>query len=133
MRPDKKPDRNLGDKGERDNTKRSRVEDSTPATTSLPQVIAGDCCDPSEVNSAVMRDLVRQEMPAKAGRYNQTTDQGLASRRSKHILRSNDEVEASISGDLPAGEGLSLRAPMAGQCENDQFMWCTDRFGKQRS
>jgi hypothetical protein len=85
------------------------------------------------LTSSLLRDLARQDMPDKEMPYNQVTDQGLASRRSKHILRSNDEVNASITGSLPAGDGLSLRAPMAGQGENDQFPWCTDRFGKQRS
>lgn len=84
-------------------------------------------------NDAVLRDAERQSIAPAEMPYNSTTDQGLASRRSKHVMRTHAEVEAAYSGDLPAADGLSLRAPMAGQCENDQFPFQTDRFGKQRN
>jgi hypothetical protein len=130
---EKQPDRDLGDKTDRTKTSTARGKASTPTQANLTDVLANSACQPEAMNSAVLRDLARQDMPDKEMPYNQVTDQGLASRRSKHILRSNDEVNASITGSLPAGDGLSLRAPMAGQGENDQFPWCTDRFGKQRS
>lgn len=85
------------------------------------------------VSTVIARDTARQDFPPAEMPYNQTVDEGLASIRSKHVLRSNAEVKASIHDDLPISEGLSLRAPMAGQCENNQFPWQVNRFGKQRS
>jgi hypothetical protein len=73
------------------------------------------------------------DIPSKEANYNSTTDNGLASRRSKHVMRSHAEIEAARSGDLPLGDGLSLRQPMAGQGENDQFPGSTNQYGKQRS
>lgn len=65
--------------------------------------------------------------------YNSTTDDGLASRRSKHEVRTRAEIADAREGDLPLGIGLSLKQPMAGQCENDQFPYRSDRFGKPRN
>lgn len=85
------------------------------------------------LNDVVLRDADRQDFPAAEIPYNYTPDQGLASRRSKQVVRSCAEVQAACSGDLPLADGLSLRSPMAGQAENDQFPFSTDRYGKQRS
>lgn len=85
------------------------------------------------INDAALRDAQRQEMPPAEMPYNQVTDQGLASRRSKHVIRTHAEVAAATHGEPAVCDGLSLRAPMAGQCENDQFTFSTDAFGKQRS
>lgn len=68
-----------------------------------------------------------------SGPYNCDTDHGLASTRSKHRVRSCDEVASCRSGDLPLSEGLALRQAMAGQGENDQFPYSTDKHGKQMS
>jgi hypothetical protein len=102
-----------------------------PRTVSPAQLVAASTDD--GFNDVVLRDAQRQEFPAAEMPYSCTTDEGLASRRSKHVVRTHDEVKAACNGDLPIGQGLSLRAPMAGQCGNDQFPFQTDRFGKQRS
>lgn len=86
-----------------------------------------------EVNIAEARDAGRQEARKTEIQYNYVTDEGLASRRSKHVVRNHAEVAAATKGELPSGLGLSLRAPMAGQCENDQWPYCTDNYGKQRN
>lgn len=73
-------------------------------------------------------DIASREMP-----YNSTTDDGLASLRSKHRVRTYEEIEAAKSGEPDLGFGLSLRQPMAGQAENNQFPLSTNQYGKQRS
>lgn len=98
----------------------------TPAKLMSDETVSG-------FNDASLRDADRQSFESADMPYNYTTDQGLASRRSKQIVRTHAEVSAACSGPLPLGDGLSLRAPMAGQCENDQFIFSTDQFGKQRS
>lgn len=84
-------------------------------------------------NDAAMRDCERQEMPPADMPYTATTDQGLASRRSKTVIRTHADVAAATTGEPALSEGLSLRQAMAGQCENDQFPFSADRFGKQRN
>jgi hypothetical protein len=73
------------------------------------------------------------DLPSKEPNYNSSTDDGLASRRSKHIMRTHAEIAAARTGDLPLGDGLSLREPMAGQGGNDQFPVRTNQYGKQRA
>lgn len=85
------------------------------------------------VNDAAVRDIQRQESKPAEMPYTRTPDQGLASRRSKHFVRTHAEVEAATTGEPSLAAGISLRMPMAGQCENDQFIYSTDAFGKQRS
>lgn len=80
-------------------------------------------------NSAVEINHADPDMPARQIDYNGDTDNGLASQRSKHCVRPHDQ---STTHNLPLGTGLSLRVPMAGQCENDQFPLSTNNFGKQR-
>lgn len=65
--------------------------------------------------------------------FNVTTDDGLASRRSKHEIRSYEQLEADTHGRLDAGFGVSIRMRMAGAGENNQFPYTTDEYGKQRS
>lgn len=72
-------------------------------------------------------DIASREMP-----YNSSTDDGLASLRSKHMVRTHAEVAAAMTGDLPLGDGLCLREAMAGQAENNQFPFETNQYGKQR-
>jgi hypothetical protein len=106
----------------------------TPISPSLNEAL---CCPLSDkdrnIATVIANDTARQENEPKEMPYNQVTDEGLASRRSKHKVRTHAEVEAATHEKLAPGYGLSLRAPMAGQCENDQYPWGTDRFGKQRS
>lgn len=104
-----------------------------PASPSLNEACAPLNERDLNVSTVIANDTARQDFEPKEMPYNQTTDEGLASIRSKHVLRSNAEVKASIHEDLPIADGLSLRAPMAGQCENNQFPWQANRFGKQRS
>lgn len=85
------------------------------------------------INDAALRDVQRQEIPPAEMPYNSATDQGLASRRSKTVMRTHAEIAAARTGDPALDSGMSLRQAMAGQCENDQFIYCTDRYGKQRS
>jgi hypothetical protein len=84
-------------------------------------------------NDVVLRDTDRQNFDPANMPYTAVTDQGLASRRSKSVIRSHADVQAATTGTPALGEGLSLRQAMAGQCENDQFPFSADRFGKQRS
>jgi hypothetical protein len=93
------------------------------------------CVVHGDDNKACMiaMDTARQEIPFKEIEYNQVTDDGLASRRSKHMVRTHAEVKAATGPEPALGFGLSLRAPLAGQCENDQWPYCVDRYGKQRS
>lgn len=105
----------------------------TPAPVSLNEAFTGLSEQDNNVATIIARDTARQDPEAAEMPYNETTDQGLASRRSKHMMRDHKEVEAAYSGELAVGYGLSCRAPMAGQCENDQFPYQTDKFGKQRS
>lgn len=84
-------------------------------------------------NDVVLRDIDRQNFEPANMPYTAVTDQGLASRRSKSVIRSHADVRAATTGTPALGEGLSLRQAMAGQCENDQFPFSADRFGKQRS
>lgn len=104
----------------------------TPAPTSATLSAVFGSGD-TGINDAALRDAQRQSFEPREIYYTQTTDQGLASRRSKHVVRTHAEVAAANVGDALLGDGLSLRAPMAGQCENDQFTYSTDIFGKQRS
>lgn len=84
-------------------------------------------------NSAIDINRPSPDPDPRVMPYNQTTDDGLASRRSKHEVRSYEELEAATDAALPSGYGLSLRSAMAGQGENDQFPLSTDPYGKQRS
>jgi hypothetical protein len=84
-------------------------------------------------NSATVINRPDTDPASKTPTYNCTTDDGLASRRDLHDCRSQAEYAAAYSGDLPLGQGLSLRMAMAGQAENDQFPYSTDEYGKQRS
>lgn len=84
-------------------------------------------------NVALEVNRADPDLPSMEPNYNSTTDDGMASRRSKHIMRTHAEITADRSGDLPLGDGLSLREPMAGQGENDQFPVRTNQFGKQRA
>lgn len=106
----------------------------TPSSPSLTEACCGST-DQHDLNVAtvIARDSARQEIEPKEMPYNRITDEGLASRRSKHMVRTHAEVKAATHDEPAIGYGLSLRAPLAGQCENDQYPWQTDRFGKQRS
>lgn len=84
-------------------------------------------------NSALDIDRADPDIASKEPDYNATTDDGLASLRSKHIMRDHAEILAASSGDLPLGVGLSLRQAMAGQGENNQFPARTNPYGKQRA
>jgi hypothetical protein len=84
-------------------------------------------------NVALEIDRPDPDIASKEPNYNATTDDGLASLRSKHIMRDHAEVAAACSGDLPLGDGLSLRQAMAGQAENNQFPVRTNQYGKQRA
>ena len=106
----------------------------TPISPSLNEACCGSMsAHDLNVATVIARDTARQDTEAKEMPYNQVTDEGLASRRSKHKVRTHAEVKAATHGTPELGYGVSLRAPMAGQCENDQYPWQTDRFGKQRS
>lgn len=105
----------------------------TPVSPSLNESFSLPMDRDNNVALVIARDTARQENEPKEMPYNETTDEGLASRRSKHKVRTHAEVKAATGEELVPGYGLSLRAPMAGQCENDQFTYQTDRFGKQRS
>ena len=85
------------------------------------------------LNVAMEIDRADPDFPSREIDYNQQTDNGLASLRSKTNIRSHEQIAASTSGDLPIGLGLSLRAPMAGQAENNQFPCRTNNYGKQRN
>lgn len=84
-------------------------------------------------NSATAINRIGEDSPPKEIEYNSTTDDGVASLRSRHVGRTHAEIAAARSGDLPLGTGLSLRQPMAGQAENNQFPFTTDNYGKQRA
>lgn len=84
-------------------------------------------------NSAVEINTDRMQNPFRDMPYNQTPCEGLASRRSKQPVRTFAELAAATGPALPLGYGLSLRSAMTGQCENDQFPFRTDPFGKQRT
>lgn len=84
-------------------------------------------------NSALDINRADPDIASREPDYNSTTDDGLASRRSKHMVRSHAEVAAAMSGDMPIGAGMSLRQPMAAQAENDQFPGSTNQYGKQRA
>lgn len=102
---------------------------ATPIEATLAQTLG-----PVEgFNDATLRDVERQSFPAAEMPYTAITDQGLASRRSKTVIRDHAAVAAATTGVPALGEGLSLREAMAGQCENDQFPFQADRFGKQRN
>lgn len=88
---------------------------------------------PDGINDAALRDIQRQDLPAAEMPYTAITDQGLASRRSKTVIRDHAAVQAATTGEPALADGLSMRQAMAGQGENDQFTFQTDRFGKQRS
>lgn len=62
--------------------------------------------------------------------YTHRVDDDLASERAKHRARTHEELAADKVRDLPLGAGLSMRMPMAGQCENDQFPYSTGEDGK---
>lgn len=84
-------------------------------------------------NSAIDINRPSPDPEQRVMPYNQTADDGLASRRSKHEVRTYEELAAATSAPLAIGYGLSLRSPMAAQAENDQFPMSTDPYGKQRS
>lgn len=84
-------------------------------------------------NVALEIDRADPDIPSKEPDYNASTDDGLASLRSKHVMRNHAEIAAARTGDLPLGDGLSLRQPMAGQAENNQFPVRTNQYGKQRA
>lgn len=84
-------------------------------------------------NTATAINRADPDIASKEPNYNATTDDGLASRRSKHTVRDHAAVAASRRGDLPLGDGLALRQPLAGQGENDQFAFSTNPYGKQRA
>lgn len=114
----------------------SRLTPSGPATTTTPSL--NESFSPTatydENKAAIIgTDTARQEIDFKEIPYNQVTDDGLASRRSKHMVRTHAEVKAATGPEPALGYGLSLRAPMAGQCENDQLPYRVDRYGKLRS
>lgn len=106
---------------------------NTPMSPSLNEACSPIDAHDLNVATVIANDTARQENKPAEMPYNQITDEGLASRRSKHVVRTHAEVKAASDDNLALGDGLSLRAPMAGQCENDQYPWATDRFGKQRS
>ena len=85
------------------------------------------------LNVAVEIDQQRQESVPAEMPYTYSVDNGLASRRSKHVGRTHAQIEAAVTGIPELGEGISMRCAVAGQCENDQFKFQTDRFGKMRS
>lgn len=87
----------------------------------------------SGFNSAIDINCPSPDPEQRVMPYNQTADDGLASRRSKHEVRSYEELAAATSAPLAPGYGLSLRSAMAAQGENDQFPMRTDPYGKQRS
>lgn len=84
-------------------------------------------------NSAADINAPSPTPPQKVMPYNQTADDGLASRRSKHVVRTFEQLEAATSAAPTCGYGLSMRSPMAAQAENDQFPMSTDCYGKQRA
>ena len=84
------------------------------------------------LNSAMDINRPDPDFPSREMPYNQTPDEGLASRRSKHVVRTWEQVKAATDAPAASGYGLSLRSAMAGQCENDQFPF-TNPFGKQRA
>ena len=89
---------------------------------------------PRTLNVATEINRPSPDEALKDPRYNSTTDESRASRRAfLHPVRTHAEAAAARTGDLPLGDGLTLRMAMAGQCENDQFPFETDPFGKQRA
>lgn len=62
--------------------------------------------------------------------YTHRVDDDLAVERAKHRVRTHEELAADKVSSPTAGSGLSFRMPMAGQCENDQFLYSTDAYGK---
>lgn len=102
-----------------------------PKGVSLDQALAMPA-DPT-FNVATILNPCDYDCPPRDPLYNSTTDDGLASLRSKHEVRTREEIAAARTGDLPLGIGLSLKQPMAGQCENNQFPFRTDRYGKPRN
>lgn len=102
-----------------------------PKGVTLAQALA-PCADPTMNVATILNPCDYVDIP-RDPLYNSTTDDGLASLRSKHEVRTRAEIAAARSGDLPLGIGLSLKQPMAGQCENNQFPFRTDRFGKPRN
>ena len=86
------------------------------------------------LNVAVEINMPDADPASAQVQYNAVTDQGLASRRSKHDVKplSRTQRDPLTVGDLPLGTGLSLRMAMAGQGENDQMPFRTDPYGKMR-
>lgn len=87
-----------------------------------------------ETNSGFSTALIGSEpLPdpeAEAG-YTTRTDHGLASDRSKHRVRSHEELASAKISEPKLGEGVSFRQAIAGQGVNDQFPYSTDKHGKQ--
>jgi hypothetical protein len=102
---------------------------ATPILASMDAIFS----TPDGFNDATLRDAQRQVFAPAEMPYTAITDQGLASRRSKTVVRDHAAVAAATTGVPSLAEGLSLREAMAGQCENDQFPFSADRFGKQRN
>lgn len=105
----------------------------TPAPKGVTIVQAFEPCRDPNLNVATVIDRCIDVCAPMEPTYNSTTDDGLASLRSKHEVRTREEIAAARTGDLPLGLGLSLKQPMAGQCENNQFPFSTNRFGKPRT
>lgn len=88
---------------------------------------------PMGMNIACDVDMQCDEFEPKAGNFNVSTDDGLASRRSKTVIRNHAEMAAATGPAPPAGYGMALRQRMAGVGGNDQFPYRTDEYGKQRN
>lgn len=86
---------------------------------------------PSSLNGITEADPAILDAEKPASRYTHTTDERLASTRSKQEVSTHEECAARKLRDPLPGEGVSFRQPMAGQCENDQFPYTTDQYGKQ--
>jgi hypothetical protein len=84
-------------------------------------------------NSAIDINRIQPDIDSRQMPYTSTTDDGLASLRSKHRVRTFAEIEAAKICEPDLGFGLSLRQAMAGQAENNQFPFSTNQYGKQRS
>lgn len=84
-------------------------------------------------NSALDINRADPDFASRETPFNVTTDDGLASRRSKHVVRTHAQLAADTSGEPLIGYGLSMRQPMAATAENDQFPGSTNQYGKQRA
>lgn len=98
---------------------------------SAPEAVPLPAFSMPQFNVAIKINEPDPDIASKQPVYNATPDDGLASLRSKHMVRTH--AEAAPSGDLPLGFGLSLRAAMPGQGENNQFPIRANQYGKQRA